>query len=1077
MKVFSRCILFSFLCWCTAKAQDYLPLIPPGDLSSGWSFNNGQEFGGGAKGGLAPDTSVTREGKPSLRLNGDFSKAGMYVEAGKKFSGTDLAGVSMWVKNPGADRFTMRLIDGSGQVHQLALVTDTSDDWQKIEFPIEEFFAKRGQSDAIPGVAKYESWGGAKDGKWHQPAKAIYLLLGKTDKQLVRTLWLNEVNLLPRPPETLVKATASLSEGGSAGWRFTNGPEFKGATGALNDDDGAIKLSGDFTAGGAYVAAVKHLTDLGFTDTIGFRLKYKSTNASGIRIQLVDATGQTHQARLKINSNGEWNDLEILPSRIAGGERWGGKNDGKWHPPARLISIALNSGTEKEPEILLKEITTEGTRASVVAEAFNADFVNAAWRTEGGASVDEDGLRLSRTENQANQTARAVSPDFKVAPGNWQVSLSAKSDLKSPDNSYSGTVVLEVADTAGNILERFTIADMYGPTPWSEISETVELPKGAASARFVTQLNKTWGAFWLGKVSAGFITPSSTTPNSVSRILFSTSALGNLLKPEDPRTVSITVQASRPLPENHEITCVVRDYWGAEQLPPVKVKLTSGEKNRYSATLDLAQTSLEIGRYYEIEATSEQEGTKPFSHQTSFAILPEAPNREYSPDQVPFTARNWDNRIAEYIRLTDRVGIRIVGLWGDWSPTPPYKPQLPQIELVKELGLGWLTTTPAKFIENGKRDYDETALRQGVRNFINEFGDYRPMIINLGNEPHGTGEQVRKNVEAYRVLYDEIKKTDPSIPVVATSVEPNPEYFGLGYGNYCDAFDFHIYETPDAVRRSMRKYRELMKQHGVVKPLWSTELGLNSQGQTRHVVAVEVFKKTAAFFAEGGANMCWFGFLYPDPEGKSHGSSGDSHNMFDSRFNRYAPRLDAVAWYHTVNAVGIKKFVSEKTYDGGARAFLFRDENGKSLQFLWTESGSEDLEIPLNGVENVRLIRIDGTISELDAGGKGLTLSLSADPILLIYDGGGDLPSSLTKATSKFGEIPASVLRDAETALPVTISSDTRVRVILPPGWEATGNLTVTPPTATGIRELPVSIQLLKDGHVSGELHRRIPVR
>ncbi|RYD34743.1 MAG: hypothetical protein EOP87_08630, partial [Verrucomicrobiaceae bacterium] len=692
-------------------AQPPVHLIEDAQPSKGWSFNNGQEFGGGAKGGLEIDASAPRDGKPSLKLAGDFSKAGLYVQAGKQFPKTAISGVSMWVKNPGSDRFTMRLIDGSGQCHQLALVTDASDGWQKIEFPIEEFFAKRGQSDAIPGVAKYESWGGAKDGNWHQPASAIYILLGKTDKQPVRNLWLNEVALLPQPEETLVKATASLSEGGSAAWTFTNGPEFKGAKGNLSDEDGSMKLSGDFTGGGAYVAAVKRLTDLGFKETSGFRLKYKSSNAPGIRIQLVDGTGQTHQAKLKINADDQWNDLEILPSKIAGGEHWGGKNDGKWYPPAKLISIALNSGKDKQPVILLKDITTEGTRASVVAEAFKADFTKAPWKTQGGVSVDGDNLKFSRTENEANQPATAASPSFKVASGHWQLSLSAKSELKSPDSSYSGTVVLEVADAAGKTLENVTIADVYGPKPWTEISQAVELPKGAVSARFVAQLNKTWGSFWIGKVGAGFLTPASGTPNAVTRILFSTAALGNLLKPEDPQTVSLTVEAGKPLTAGHEITCAVRDYWGAEQMSPVKLKLTAGEKNSYTATLDLTKAPLEIGRYYEIEATSEQPGAKPFSHQTSFAILPESTNRQYKPEEVPFTARNWDNRIAEYIRLSDRVGIRIVGLWGGWSSKPPYKPELPRIDLVKELGLGWLTTTPAKFIEDGKRDYDETALR------------------------------------------------------------------------------------------------------------------------------------------------------------------------------------------------------------------------------------------------------------------------------------------------------------------------------------------------------------------------------
>lgn len=1063
-----------------SSGLDRVSLIDQAEPGKGWSFNNGQEFGGGAKGGLEVDLSAAREEGPSLKLEGDFSKAGMYVQAGRHVPGTELAGVSMWVRNPGSDRFTMRLIDGSGQCHQLALVTDRSDDWQKIEFPIEEFFEKRGQSDAIPGVAKYESWGGAKDGKWHQPVTAIYLLLGKTEAQPQRTLWLNDVTLIPRPEETLVKTEVELSASGVDEWTFTNGPEFKGAKGSLENEEGGIKLSGDFTGGGAYVAALRRFGDAGLKETNAIRLKYRSGNVGLINIQLVDATGQTHQRKLPVTPDGTWNDLEITPQKIVGGEHWGGAKDGKWHHPARYVSIGVNHQSDKNklPVISMKEVVLEGARPVVVAEAFKEDFEGGLrWRTEGGVTQEDGALRLSRSENEASRPAAATGPEFDVSPGEWKASLRYRADLISPDNSYSATVNLDVLDAAGKVLESFTVADVFGKHDWTAAEQTLELPKGSVKARFRSQLNKTWGSFWLDDVAAGFLAPSAANPNVVTRILFSTERLGNLLFPEDPRTVTLTVQAGRTLPEDHEILCVLKDYWGAEQLPPIPVRLTAGEKNTYTGTVDLSEAPLETGRYYELHATSEQRGAKPFSHQTSFAILPEAPNRKFRPEEVPFTARNWDNRVAEYIRLSDRLGIRIVGLWGGWSSKPPYKPELPRIELVKELGLGWLTTTPAKFIESGKRDYDETALREGVRNFINEFGGHRPMIINLGNEPHGTGEVVKANVAAYKALYEEIKKVDPTIPVVATSVNANREYFELGYGHYCDAYDFHIYETPARVRSTMVRKKELMKEFDVVKPVWSTELGLNSQGQTRLVVAVEVFKKTAAFFAEGGANMCWFGILYPDPEGKSHGSSGDSHNLFDCRFNRYAPRLDAIAWYHTVNAVGTKRFVEEKSYHDDIRAFLFRDGEGRSLQFLWKDKGVEDVSVPLAGAGGVVLTRVDGTVSRLDAGGGAVTLSIGEDPVLLTYEGGAGLAADLPRSAERFSSLPESVSRGGDTKLAVSRVSGIDVEMKLPPFWSVSEDLVLTAPGSTAVRELPVTVVLKKEGKVFGELYRRLPVR
>jgi hypothetical protein len=196
-----------------------------------------------------------------------------------------------------------------------------------------------------------------------------------------------------------------------------------------------------------------------------------------------------------------------------------------------------------------------------------------------------------------------------------------------------------------------------------------------------------------------------------------------------------------------------------------------------------------------------------------------------------------------------------------------------------------------------------------------------------------------------------------------------------------------------------------------VKPIWSTELGLNSQGQTRHTVAVELVKKFATFFAAGGENVSWFGLLYPDPEGKSHGSSGDSHNVFDCRFKRYAPRLDAVMYYHMVNAIGIKRFVEEKTYGEDIHAFLFRDRDGRCLQVLWKDRGRQDVQVPLAGVGAVRVIYIDGRETQLDAAGEGVTLSITPDPLLLLYEKGAGLADQLAAPAARFVDPPSSARR------------------------------------------------------------------
>ena len=67
--------------------------------------------------------------------------------------------------------------------------------------------------------------------------------------------WL--VVLVGALPVAAAAETAPLAGAGAVGnWRFGNGPEFKGATGALAQSGEGIALHYDFTAGGAYVEAL-----------------------------------------------------------------------------------------------------------------------------------------------------------------------------------------------------------------------------------------------------------------------------------------------------------------------------------------------------------------------------------------------------------------------------------------------------------------------------------------------------------------------------------------------------------------------------------------------------------------------------------------------------------------------------------------------------------------------------------------------------------------------------------------------------------------------------------------------------
>jgi len=874
-----------------------------------------------------------------------------------------------------------------------------------------------------------------------------------------------------------------------------------------------MKLEGDFTGGGAYVSANRGLEEFGMIDVSAIKLRYRAENLSRIAVRLGDGTGQTHQkGHIPVISDGEWHELVIEPSKIAGGEHWGGANDGKWHAAPKYFSLVIGkpSGDARSVALWFADVRAEAVMPGHTgAPAWTENFESAGdqakdWIMEGTASLRSEEafkgdtcLALEKSDATLRDPVSATGPSFPVTPGPWQIAFATRTDLTSMDNSYRGALEIEFLDGSGRVMSKEILTEPYSKSPWKAGSKQVEIPQGASAARFAARIHKeTPGTFRIDELAAAPM-KVERRDDRIKRLMFTASELGHLLFPESSRDVRIELWASKPLPaEQRQVHCEVRDYWGAEQAAPIAVEVKrTGKKNNlfvYEGSVDLAQVPMEIGRYYELHGRIDREGSDPFTYYTSLAILPEAPANAYAPEDIPWTSRNWDNRIAEYVRLTHRLGIRICGLWGRVTPDNPPKTSAPQIKLVEELGMGWLTGSPAHSVEQGK-DLDkwtEEALRAGIRKLIEDYGHVRPMIVNLGNEPHGKGEKVKEDVAAYRAVYSEIKAIDPSIYVVGTSVGASDEYFAAGMGEWCDAYDFHVYESADNVRRIIEEtYPALFEKYGHAKPIWSTELGLNSQGIARQQVAGELFKKTVGFFAGGGANMSWFGLLYPDSEGKSADSFGSAHNVFDCRYNKYAPKLDAIAYYNMVNSLLTKKYVTDTIYGEDIHAFLFRDAEDRAMQVWYKGKGREDLFIALPGVRDVQVIRIDGSRSELDAGGKGVTLTVNTDPFLLLYEGGEkSLPEQLGDPAIRLGAVADAIVRGEPSSFDVELvaAQADRVKLQAPPFWtvqsqparNADGRdivrFTLGVPAASSIREADMTIILTDaNGKANGEISYR----
>ena len=869
------------------------------------------------------------------------------------------------------------------------------------------------------------------------------------------------------------------------GWRSNNGQEFPGAKVELVADpavkkDGkpSLRLTADLTAGGRYCDMSRDVSKMKLdVESVSFWVKAPKMDRMTMR--LIDGTKRCHQIRLNLQSKSDDWKLVTFPiarffekrgtaEAVQGVEKyetWGGKK-GQDGFNGGLRSFILLTGVNGEKASMwvadLVVSVRSGTRSWLHGFETAKDLLP-GWRKQGDVQIvseaafkGNNSLQLQRVQAQREQPCTVVSEHIPITQGMWQAQAALKVKMDSPDASYCGSLHFEVLNKSGKVINRVEVATPYGDLAWKIYGKKFRTSHQAVRGRFVAKINKTVGTFVIDDLQAIALDTRKRRP-AVDRIVLNTPSLGNLLLPDAERTYGIKVETTRKLKSSEvELNWSVRDYWGAyiEQPATINLKATGKNKRRlvYEAQVDFSKLPLEIGRYYEFHATVPLTDNDPFNNSSGFAILPEAPSKAFKPIDIPFTSRNWDNRIKEYILLSDRLGFRIIGLWGRSRPTAPHKVSAPQIDLCAELNAGILTGCPAninaiEYYRDGWKEWaKEENIRGAIRAWFKEFGDHQPgpLCVNLGNEPHGTGKQVELQVKCYKIAYDEIKKIRPDTIVVATSVNANEEYFKLGYGEACDAFDFHVYETPQRVRDTIKKKQMLMEKYNCVKPIWATELGLNSQGLTRQRVSQDMVRKFTGFFSAGGACMNWFDLLYPDREGKALGTSGDSFNMFDSRYLAYAARLDAVMCYNLINGIVDKSFVAERVYDEGTYMALFTNKTGACYVPVWRDDGQiKDVFIELPGVQSVRAIEIDGRVTDMQLEGNGVMLTTGLDPIILLCDGMKKLPASIKAASVSVANAPMRMMRGKPSQMQVQGAESFDVQAHAPAQWNVsreTGN-------------------------------------
>ncbi|CAN5457852.1 hypothetical protein BH10PLA1_BH10PLA1_15380 [soil metagenome] len=898
------------------------------------------------------------------------------------------------------------------------------------------------------------------------------------------------------------------------GWTFTNGPEFPGSSGGIEIDGTSLKLTGKFTRPVAYVSAGKDLDGADVTE-ISFRIRDADSDACKFRV--IDSAGQVHQISIKTEHSDSPRTItfplaqffekrgtpDAVPN-IGQYQYFGGPKDGHWHGPAKSLQFLISPAAGKtERTIWLDEVKITANKPEAVVsttEGFEGkDKLGDGWKTEGNVSIDKAAafkdakcLLLDRTREQMELPCSAKSPDFAVGPGVWEFGIAAKSDLDSPDSSYNASVEVEWIDAGGKAIDHLPLALQYGKMNWQVFSKRIELPAGATKAHFKAKMNKAAGQFRVDAFSAASVAAPPKKDLRITGAMFESDTIGNLFLPTDKRVITLTVFTSKQLkPEQMNPNWVIRDYWGAEQSQPSPVKLEAAGQEKgtflYKAAIEFSAVPLQVGRYYEIFIDFPLVGDETFHEYSSFAILPEAEANQFAADDVPFTSRSWDNRVPETFPLTHRLGIRICGVASGWSAeAPAYGLSAPNIELCDQLGMRAICRTPGFVVERrlkGYEKFDDATLRAGVRAFVEKFGKGR--IYFLGNEPHGTGDAINANFAAYKSMYEELKKVDPTCLVIGTAVGPEEEYFQKGFQPYCDVYDFHTYADYKSIRKTFSKYRELFAKYGGEKPIWSTETGLNSHGMTRQAIAAEMIRKFCDFFAEGGGKISWFGTAYPDTNLKLHGNADDAMNVFDGRYRKFAPRLDALTYYYMVNNIGVKKFADEKHY-GDINAFLFAGKDNDRLLVMWKDKGRQDIGLPIAWTGNAKLTLLDGTSVELSSASGTPTITVTEDAVLVRFQSDlAKLPAELAAPAIRVTKFPESIVKGGDAPFTISYDGKDEVRVIAPPFWQVTKSLATTTelsggrtfivkaPEQTNAREAQF---LIVTGATSNAVSIRVPV-
>lgn len=352
------------------------------------------------KAGIDRDATATVEvvqdqtvpGHTALRFAAEIKGARGSARLKKSLKGLNLGDgtvIRMKAKGETATVFGLVLVDSTGQTHQKK-GNELKPDGEWTEFVIDP-----------TKIAGGEHWGGANDGQWHGPIDSITFTynigsdkVGQKPSMLIADITAATPNggatqavaqpiLATTQPTTTTATTTTAGPtirldnlvGGQTDWKAGIDRDATATVEVVNDQpvvgQNALRFAAEIKGPRGSARLKKSLKGLNLSDGSVIRMKIKGETATVFGLVLVDSTGQTHQKKgNRLKPDGEWTDFVIDPMKVAGGEHWGGANDGQWHGPIDSITLTYNIGSDKvgqKPSMLISDIVAVTGSAGAAA--------------------------------------------------------------------------------------------------------------------------------------------------------------------------------------------------------------------------------------------------------------------------------------------------------------------------------------------------------------------------------------------------------------------------------------------------------------------------------------------------------------------------------------------------------------------------------------------------------------------------------------------------------------------------------------------------------------------------------------